>query len=95
MWNNNYLSLINFKVKLHRQRLFFIKEHDVGSSINFNLVNMVSRGLLELRTLTTPMSSEKKSQYYCNMRSRQLPNKGSKHMPKNLHYLSFNLLEMT
>ena len=27
MRNNNYLSLINFKVKLHRQKLFFINEH--------------------------------------------------------------------
>ena len=25
MQNNNYLSLINFKVKLHRQRLFLYK----------------------------------------------------------------------
>ena len=32
MRNNNYLSLIIFKVKLHRQRLFFINEHDVGCS---------------------------------------------------------------
>ena len=47
MRNNNYLSLINFKVKLHRQRLFFIKENDFGGSIFLNVVNMVSRGLLE------------------------------------------------
>ena len=33
MRNNNYLSLINFKVKLHRQRHFFINEHDVRGSI--------------------------------------------------------------
>ena len=33
MRKNNFLSLINLKVKLHRQRLFFIKEHDVGCSI--------------------------------------------------------------
>ena len=32
MWNNNYLSLINFKVKLCCQRLFFMNEHDVGDS---------------------------------------------------------------
>ena len=33
MRNNNYLNLINFKVKLHRQSLvFFINEHDVGCS---------------------------------------------------------------
>ena len=33
MRNNYYLNLINFKVKLHRQRLFFkINEHDVECS---------------------------------------------------------------
>ena len=32
MRNNIYLSLINFKVKFHRQRLFFVNEHDVGGS---------------------------------------------------------------
>ena len=33
MRNNNYLRLINFKVKLHGQRLIsFMKEHDVGGS---------------------------------------------------------------
>ena len=30
MRNDNYLSLINFKVKLHRQRHFFINKYDVG-----------------------------------------------------------------
>ena len=30
MRNNNYLSIINFKVKLHRERHFLINEHDVG-----------------------------------------------------------------
>ena len=36
MRNNNYLSLINFKVKLHFQRLFFlINEHEVGGSNSF------------------------------------------------------------
>ena len=34
MQNNNYLSLINFKVKLHHQRLFFMNEHDIGCSIS-------------------------------------------------------------
>ena len=34
-----------------------------------------------------------KLQYYQNMHSSQLPHNGSKHMPKNLHYLSFNLLK--
>ena len=37
MRNNSYLSLINFKVKLQTQRLFFMNEHYVGSSIFFNL----------------------------------------------------------
>ena len=32
MRNNNYLSLINFKEKLYRQRIFFINEHDAGCS---------------------------------------------------------------
>ena len=32
MQNNNFLSLINFKVKLHRQRLFKINEHDAECS---------------------------------------------------------------
>ena len=32
MQNNNYLSLINFKIKLHHQRLFFITEYDIGGS---------------------------------------------------------------
>ena len=37
MRNNNYLSLINFEVKLHHhQRHFFINEHDAGGS-NFYL----------------------------------------------------------
>ena len=30
MRNNNFLSLINLKPNLHRQRLFLINEHDVG-----------------------------------------------------------------
>ena len=30
MENNNYLSLINFKVKLYHQELSFINEHNVG-----------------------------------------------------------------
>ena len=30
MWNDKYLSLMNFKVKLHCQRHFFINEHDVA-----------------------------------------------------------------
>ena len=51
MQNNKYSSLINFKVKLHRQRLFFffINEHNVGGS-NFllNIVNMVSHGVFYL-----------------------------------------------
>ena len=47
MRNNNYLSLINFKVKFHRQRLF-INGHDVECSNIFNVLNMVSRGELEL-----------------------------------------------
>ena len=43
---NNYLSLINFKVKL--QRLFFIYEHNVGgSNVFFNVVNMVPHEVLE------------------------------------------------
>ena len=33
MQNNNYWSLNNFKVKLHRQRLFLINEHDDAYSI--------------------------------------------------------------
>ena len=33
MRNNNYLSLINFKVKLHRQRLFFINEHFISKMV--------------------------------------------------------------
>ena len=32
MRNNDYLSLINFKVKFHCQRLFFINEHYAGCS---------------------------------------------------------------
>ena len=32
MRNNIYLSLINFKVNLHFQKLIFINEHDVGCS---------------------------------------------------------------
>ena len=32
MRSYNYLSLINFLEKLHRQRLSFINEHDVGGS---------------------------------------------------------------
>ena len=32
MRNNCYLSLINFKVKPHQQRLCFINGHDVGCS---------------------------------------------------------------
>ena len=32
MRNDNYLSLINFKVKLYRQKTFYINEHDVGCS---------------------------------------------------------------
>ena len=35
MGNNNYLSLINFEIKLDRQKLFFINEHDVLGSIFF------------------------------------------------------------
>ena len=34
MRNNDYLSLINFKVKLHCQRLFFINEHDEKKKLN-------------------------------------------------------------
>ena len=37
---NNNLSLINFKVKLHHQRLFFINEHEAGGS-NLNLQHHV------------------------------------------------------
>ena len=49
MRNDNYLSLINFKLKLHRLRLFFfIIEPDPGVSLLFcNVVNVVTRGLLE------------------------------------------------
>ena len=37
MRNNNYLSLINFKEKLHRQRLFFINEYiNKFKKINLN-----------------------------------------------------------
>ena len=51
-WNNNYLSLINFKVKLYRQRLslfffFFNKWTLCWRSKFFNVVNIVSRGVLE------------------------------------------------
>ena len=48
MRNNNYLSLINFKVKLHRQRLFFkLINTMLKVQFFFNVVNMVSRGVLE------------------------------------------------
>ena len=48
MQNHNYLSLINFKIKFHRQRLFFyLNEHDVGCLNFLDVVNMVSRGVLE------------------------------------------------
>ena len=30
MRNNNYLSLINFKVKLYRRRVFFINKYNAG-----------------------------------------------------------------
>ena len=40
MRNNVYLSLINFKVKLYRQKLFFINEHDVGGSFFFSFVKI-------------------------------------------------------
>ena len=40
MQNNNYLSLINFKVKFHHQRLFSNK-HDVGCS---NVLGCCKRG---------------------------------------------------
>ena len=44
---NNYLCQINFKVKLHRQRLFFINEHDVGCSNFLHVVNMVLHGVFK------------------------------------------------
>ena len=46
MRKNNYLSLINFKVKL-RRRLFSINEYDVRGSIFLHVVNTVVRGVLE------------------------------------------------
>ena len=48
MRNNNYLSLINFKVKLYRQRLFLLMNTMFDVAKNFvGVVNMVSRGVLE------------------------------------------------
>ena len=32
---NNYLSLINFKEKVHRQRFYLINGHDDGGSNSF------------------------------------------------------------
>ena len=40
--NNDYLSLINFKVKLQCQRLLFINQHDVGGGSNFFYEKKVS-----------------------------------------------------
>ena len=45
MRNDNSLSLINLKAKLHPQRLFFINENGVGGS-NF-ILNVVSRVVVE------------------------------------------------
>ena len=44
MQNNNYLSLVNFKVKLHR-RTFFITMLDV--QIFLNVENVASRGVFK------------------------------------------------
>ena len=47
MRNNNYLSLINFKVKTLLSETFFINEHNVQCSIFFlDILNMVYRGVL-------------------------------------------------
>ena len=53
MQNYNYFSLINFIVKLHRQRLFFIiNEHDVGCS---NFWGRCKRGVTwGVRMVKTP-----------------------------------------
>ena len=46
MQNNNYLSLINFKVKTSLSETF-LNEHDVGcSNLFLDVVNMVSQGVL-------------------------------------------------
>ena len=47
---NNYLSLINFKVKIQCQRLLFLNKWTWRWRFNFfflNVVNIVSRGVLE------------------------------------------------
>ena len=51
MQNDKYLSLINLKVKFHRQRLFLINTI-LEVKIFWNVVNMVSRGVLHLFRMT-------------------------------------------
>ena len=46
MWNNDYLSLINFKVKPSSSENFF-KRIVVCSNLFVDIENMVSRGVLE------------------------------------------------
>ena len=49
MRKKNYLSLINLKVKFHRQKHFFlINEHGIEcSNFFFIILNVVSREVLE------------------------------------------------